>query len=290
MPSEQLMQPDEIDQIAGIFVGLGVRKIRLTGGEPLVRKEAKTIIERLSRYPVELTLTTNGVFTDQFLPVFQQAGIRSLNISLDSLQAERFFMLTKRDRWQQVWDNIHLLMHAGMHVKVNVVVMKGVNDSEILDFIELTRTKPLHIRFIEFMPFSGNHWENEQVYTAAQILEQAASAYDVIKLQDAKHDTAKKFMAVGHAGTFAIISTMSEPFCTGCNRMRLTADGKMKNCLFSKSETDLLGVLRAGGDIVPLIHENLRLKAAAQGGQFAATFESTDAANLVNRSMIAIGG
>lgn len=290
MPHERLMQPDEIDQITRIFVQLGVRKIRLTGGEPLVRKEAREIIERISRYPVELTLTSNGVLADQFLPVFLEAGIRSINISMDSLQPERFFQLTKRDRWQNVWDNIHLLMENGLHVKVNVVVMKGVNDSEILDFIELTRKKPLHIRFIEFMPFDGNHWGNDLVYTAADILNQAISAYDVVKLQDGKHDTAKKFIAVGHVGTFAVISTMSEPFCTGCNRMRLTADGKMKNCLFSTGETDLLTTLRNGGDIVPLIRENLQLKAAKQGGQFSDTFETTDASNLVNRSMIAIGG
>ena len=290
MPHKQLMSVDEIDQLARIFVNNGVRKIRLTGGEPLARKGAGEIIERLSKYPVELTLTTNGVLADQYLDIFLKAGIRSLNVSLDTLNPESFFALTKRDLWHTIWRNIHLLLEAGLHVKTNTVVMKGVNEHEIVDFVALTKDLPIHVRFIEFMPFQGNQWEHEQVFPAKRMLELIGEQYSFIKLQDAKHDTAKKFKVLNHEGTFAIISTMSQHFCAGCNRMRLTADGKMKNCLFSKSEVDLLGALRSGQEIEPLIQLCLDQKEKALGGQLLQDYEKMDASLLQNRSMIAIGG
>jgi len=290
MPSSQLMSVNEIDQLARIFVNHGVRKIRLTGGEPLARKGADEIIERLSKYPVELTLTTNGVLADQYLDLFLKAGIRSLNVSLDTLNPESFFALTKRDHWHKVWRNIHLMLEAGLHVKTNTVVMKGVNEQEIVDFVALTKDLPIHVRFIEFMPFQGNQWEHEQVFPANRMLELIGEQYSFIKLLDAKHDTAKKFKVLNHVGTFAIISTMSQHFCAGCNRMRLTADGKMKNCLFSKSEVDLLGALRSGQAIEPLIQLCLDQKEKALGGQLIQDYEKIDASLLQNRSMIAIGG
>jgi cyclic pyranopterin phosphate synthase len=290
MPSSHLMSVEEIDQLARIFVNHGVRKIRLTGGEPLARKDAGEIIERLSKYPVELTLTTNGVLADQYLDLFLKAGIRSLNVSLDTLNPESFFALTKRDHWHKVWKNIHLMLEAGLHVKTNTVVMKGVNEHEIVDFVALTKDLPLHVRFIEFMPFQGNQWEHDQVFPAHQMLELLADKFSFIKLLDAKHDTAKKFKVLNHEGTFAIISTMSQHFCAGCNRMRLTADGKMKNCLFSQSEVDLLGALRSGQEIEPLIQYCLDLKEEALGGQLLPEYEKIDAGTLKNRSMIAIGG
>src|SRR5688572_18911006 len=175
--SSHLMQVDEIDAIAGMFVRMGVRKIRLTGGEPLVRKEAAEIIKRLSKYPVELTLTTNGYRAHEFITVFKDAGIRSVNVSLDTLQAEKFFAITRRAHFAQVWDNIQLLINEGFHVKVNVVMMRGMNETEIIDFVEWTKTQPVHIRFIEFMPFSGNHWDNEKVVSYQEILDTIAGEY-----------------------------------------------------------------------------------------------------------------
>jgi cyclic pyranopterin phosphate synthase len=290
MPHHRLMSAEEIETMARIFVAHGVRKIRLTGGEPLVRKEAREIMERLAPLPVELTLTTNAVLADRFLDVFLQAGVRSLNVSLDTLQPEAFFALTRRDNWHQVWRNLMLLVENGLHVKLNTVVMKGVNEQELPDFVALTRELPIHTRFIEFMPFQGNQWEHERVFPAAEMLELIGARFDFEKLPDAKNDTAKKFKVYGHRGTFAIISTMSAPFCAGCNRMRLTADGKMKNCLFSRSEVDLLGALRNGEDIVPLIRYCLDLKEEALGGQLLPEYDQIDAEKLENRSMIAIGG
>jgi cyclic pyranopterin phosphate synthase len=289
-PSTHLMQPSEIDTIAGMFVKMGVKKIRLTGGEPLVRKEAAQIIKTLSKYPVDLTLTTNGSRTHEFIPVFKDAGIRSVNVSLDTLNAEKFFTVTRRPHFQQVWDNIQRLIREDFHVKVNVVMMRGLNEDEIIDFIRWTKEQPVHIRFIEFMPFSGNHWERDKVISYQEILETIASQFDFVKLLDDVNATAKKFKVYNHEGTFAIISTMSAPFCSTCNRMRLTADGKMKNCLFSKGEVDLLTAFRNGEDIMPLIEQCVIEKEESLGGQFTSDFQNLDAAALTNRSMIRIGG
>ncbi len=289
-PASRLMQVDEIEAIAKIFVQEGVNKIRLTGGEPLVRKEADKIILSLATLPVTLTLTTNGTRLHDFLPVLKEANIQSLNISLDTLQADKFNLLTRRNQFQQVFDNIHLMVNNGFHVKVNVVVMNGLNEMEINDFIEWTKDTPVHVRFIEFMPFSGNRWTSNKVFTWQQILEVVKEKYDVLSLEGEKNDTAKKYIIPGHAGTFAVISTMTAPFCSGCNRMRLTADGKMKNCLFSKEETDLLAAFRKGENILPLIHQSIGSKAKELGGQFTTDFEHIHAEDIHNRSMITIGG
>ena len=288
--ASKLMQPDEIETLAKIFVEQGVNKIRLTGGEPLVRKDADKIILALSKLPVKLTLTTNGIRLNNFLNVLKEANVQSLNISLDTLQKDKFVLLTRRDYFNTVYDNIHLMMRNGIKVKVNVVVMKGVNDDEINDFVEWTKHEPVHVRFIEFMPFSGNHWDSKRVFTLQQMLDLIKEKYTFTRLQDDIHDTAKKYAISGHAGTFAVISTMSAPFCEGCNRIRLTADGKIKNCLFSKEETDLLTALRNGEDVLPLIQQNILRKAKELGGQFNTDFEHLHPEEIYNRSMITIGG
>lgn len=289
-PASQLMQASEIDALAKIFVAEGVNKIRLTGGEPLVRKDAADIILALSKLPVQLTLTTNGTRLHQFVDVLQEAQIHSLNISLDTLQPEKFVLITRRDQFQTVWKNIQRLLEKGFHVKVNMVIIKGLNDNEINDFIEWTKDLPVHVRFIEFMPFSGNRWTSNKVITLLEILNTVSKKYEFIPLQGEKHDTAKKYTVPGHAGTFAVISTMSAHFCGDCNRMRLTADGKLKNCLFSKEEMDLLMPLRRGEDVLPLIHQSIRNKARQLGGQLTNDFEHLQANNIQNRSMITIGG
>jgi cyclic pyranopterin phosphate synthase len=289
-PASRLMQADEIESISEIFVANGVRKIRLTGGEPLVRKDAADIIRRLSKLPVKLTLTTNGTRLHEFVEVIKDAGITSLNISLDTLDKDRFMLMTKRDQFARVISNINMMVDFGFHVKVNVVVMKGLNDHEISDFIRWTQDSPIHVRFIEFMPFSGNRWNSERVMTWQQILEVASNEFNIEPIQREKHETAKKYMIPGSPGTFAVISTMSAPFCGDCNRMRLTADGKMKNCLFSQTETDLLTPFRSGEDIVPLIYQSIRDKKKALGGQFTTDMEKIETSKLENRSMITIGG
>ncbi|MFT3911771.1 MAG: GTP 3',8-cyclase MoaA [Ferruginibacter sp.] len=289
-PASKLMQADEIIAIAKTFVSLGINKIRLTGGEPLIRKDAAKIIQALAALPVKLTLTTNGSRLHEFIDILEQSGVNSLNISLDTLQRDKFFMITKRDQFELVKNNIELLLQRGFHVKVNMVVMKGMNENEINDFVAWTKHAPVHVRFIEFMPFEGNRWTSNKVFTFHEILDTVRSVYKTETLHNDVHDTARAFKVPGHAGTFAVISTMSEPFCSGCNRIRLTADGKIKNCLFSREETDLLAAYRNNEDIVPLIVQSIQNKAAALGGQLNTDFEHLHTEDIRNRSMITIGG
>ena len=289
-PASRLMQPIEIETLAKIFVEQGVKKIRLTGGEPLVRKDAADIIMRLSKLPINLTITTNGTRLHEFADVLESAGVKSLNISLDTLNKEKFNLMTRRNQFERVYENIQLMIQKGFHVKINMVVIKNLNHDEIIDFVQWTKNEPVHVRFIEFMPFTGNHWQNEKVFTLQQILETVSSEFDILPLEKEKNETAKKYIIPGHKGTFAVISTMSAPFCSDCNRMRLTADGKMKNCLFSQSETDLLTPFRNKEDILPLIYQSILDKKKALGGQFTTDTEHIDTTKINNRSMISIGG
>ncbi|WPO81557.1 GTP 3',8-cyclase MoaA [Chryseobacterium sp. JJR-5R] len=289
-PAAKLMQPDEIETIAKLFVSHGVKKIRLTGGEPLVRKDAPVIIDKLGKLGIELAITTNGIRVNEMMDNLVSAQVKTINISLDTLNAEKFKKITRRDLFQKVRDNIDLLIQNNFRVKINVVLMKGLNDDEILDFIEMTRDSQIEVRFIEFMPFTGNRWTSNQVFTLEEILVEVQSRYDILAIEPEAHDTAKKFKIPGFAGNFAVISTMTAPFCSSCNRIRLTADGKLKNCLFSKGETDLLSALRRGEEIMPLIEGTIKAKHKALGGQFSGVFQDIDASTLDNRSMITIGG
>ena len=170
-PAAHLMKPHEIETLARIFVDMGITKIRLTGGEPLVRQDAAEIMDRLASLPVELTLTTNGSRIHEFQDNIRKASIQSINLSLDTLKPDRFQEITRRNTFHTVWNNIHLLLDMGIAPKINMVVMKGINEDEILDFIEITRDKKIEIRFIEFMPFTGNHWKSDQVFTLKNILD-----------------------------------------------------------------------------------------------------------------------
>lgn len=289
-PASRLMQPDELLQLAETFVAQGVKKIRLTGGEPLVRKDAAEILRGLGKLPVELVITTNGTRIAEMLPVLIEAGIKTVNISLDTLQPEKFFMITRRDVFHQVRSNIELLLQNKIAVKINMVVMKGLNDGEIKDFIDWTKHNPIQIRFIEFMPFTGNKWTSNKMFSFQEILSIIEKDFIVLPVKSAPHDTAKGFMIPGHEGSFAVISTMTAPFCSTCNRMRLTADGKLKNCLFSDGETDLLSALRKNEDVLPLIQASIWSKKKELGGQLITHFENLDADAIKNRSMITIGG
>lgn len=290
LPTDSLMQIDEIEEIVKVFVGLGVKKIRLTGGEPLVRNGVEEIIRRLSALPVELTLTTNGARLRKFISLFKESGIHSVNVSLDSLHPGVFSSITQRDTFKQVWENILLLMENDIRVKLNTVAIAGIIEKELYNFIELTRKLPLHVRFIEFMPFAGNRWQNEKVITARQMLDMATNRYELVKLQDKPHATAKKYKVIGHEGTIAFITTMSEHFCGECNRIRLTADGKIKNCIFGKSEIDILSAFRRGESVEKLIRKSIAGKHEVMGGQFVNGYSKTDPQKIENRSMIQIGG
>ncbi|MBE0393514.1 GTP 3',8-cyclase MoaA [Flavobacterium sp. PL002] len=292
-PKAHLMTADEIVTIAQTFVNQGVNKIRLTGGEPLVRKDAKDIMLRLGKLGVELTLTTNGILVHDFIDTFKEAGVHTLNLSIDSLQKEKFNQITRRNYFDKFNENLELLDANGFQLKLNVVVMKGFNDNEIIDFIELTKNRNIQIRFIEFMPFDGNQWNKEKLVSYAEILSQVNDKYTVEQVErliDKPHDTAKNHKIASYKGSFSVISSVTNPFCSSCNRIRLTADGKLKNCLFSNSETDLLQTLRSGGAIEPLIFQNIKSKHAMRGGMDDdAKFQNPKLFSQ-NRSMIKIGG
>lgn len=292
-PKAHLMTADEIFEIATTFVSLGVTKIRLTGGEPLVRKDAKEILLRLSKLGTELTLTTNGLLVHDYITVFKEAGIKSLNVSIDTLQKDKFAQITRRDEFDKLNENISLLLSEGFIVKLNVVLIKGFNENEILDFIGLTKDKNLQIRFIEFMPFDGNNWDKSKLISQAEILhfiQEIHPVDEIERLTYKPNDTARNFKIKNYFGSFAIISSVTNPFCDSCNRIRLTADGKLKNCLFSESETSLLETLRKGESILPLIEKNIYSKKQIRAGlDNQNVFENPSVFNK-NRSMITIGG
>jgi molybdenum cofactor biosynthesis protein A len=292
-PRAHLMTADEIVTIAKTFVKLGVTKIRLTGGEPLVRKDAKTIIEQLGKLGVELTLTTNGILVHEFIDTFKEAGITTLNVSIDSLQKDKFNQITRRNYFEKLIENLDLLEENGFQVKLNVVVIKGFNDNEIIDFIEMTKDRNIQIRFIEFMPFDGNQWNKEKLVSYTEILSQVNAFYTeqkVERIQDRPNDTSKNHKIDGYQGSFSVISSVTNPFCSTCNRIRLTADGKLKNCLFSNTETSLLDTLRSGESIEPLIFQNIKSKHAMRGGMDDDAKFQNPLLFSQNRSMIKIGG
>lgn len=289
-PNSKLMTADELLNIAKTFVSLGVKKIRLTGGEPLIRKDAREIISRLSNLPIELAITSNGYLIDEYLDLFQEIGLKSVNISLDTLDADKFHEITKRDYLKKVLSNIKLFIDNGFNIKINMVALKGVNLHEIKDFLAWTKNEKVHVRFIEFMPFNGNSWDFSKIVSYKEILSIVDSNFEYDRIQDAKNDTAKNFRLKDAIGTFAVISSVTDSFCGTCNRIRLTADGKIKNCLFSNDELDLLSACRKGDDIENLIFQSIESKFAERGGlpEFENIREGKDLGD--GRCMFAIGG
>lgn len=289
-PNSKLMSADELLNIAKTFVSLGVKKIRLTGGEPLLRKDAREIISRLSNLPIELAITSNGYLLDEYMELFKEIGLQSVNVSLDTLDADKFFNITKRDYLGKVLSNIKLFIDNGFRIKVNMVALKDVNIHEIPDFIEWTRNEEVHVRFIEFMPFNGNSWDFSKIVSYKEILKIVEGNFEYDRIEDAKNDTAKNFRIKGGKGTFAVISSVTDSFCGSCNRIRLTADGRIKNCLFSNNELDLLTAYRKGEDIEQLIFQNIESKFKERGGlpEFEDIKKEEDLGK--GRCMFAIGG
>lgn len=292
-PRSHLMTYEEIYTIAKTFVDHGVTKIRLTGGEPLIRKDIPVILEKLASLPVELAITSNAVIIDQFIDTLKANGVNNINVSLDSLHRDKFKEITRRDDFQKVYDNILLLVKEGFNVKVNAVLIKGFNDNEIIDFIKFTKDLHINIRFIEFMPFDGNKWNLEKMVSYQEVMEKVNDNFsekEIIRLKDAPNDTSKNYKIEGYKGSFAIISSVTNPFCDSCNRLRLTADGQLKNCLFSSTESDLLTSLRKGKSIEPVIQKAVQAKLKIRGGMN--TIEKLKKPDLHNnnRSMITIGG
>ncbi|KRB58054.1 GTP 3',8-cyclase MoaA [Flavobacterium sp. Root186] len=292
-PKASLMTADEIFGIAQTFAQNGVDKIRLTGGEPLLRKDFPEIIAKLADLNISLSITTNGILIDRHIDVLKQFKVKKINLSLDTLVSSKFHSITLRNQFEKVVDNLHLLLNHDFQVKVNVVLMKGFNDNEIVDFVKLTQFLPISVRFIEFMPFAGNEWDRSKMVSQNEILSLVGNNFtedEILKLEDEKSFTARTYKIKDFQGDFGIISSITNPFCDSCNRIRLTADGKIKNCLFSNSETDLLTPFRNGESITNLISESVQNKKKVRAGMVTIDEMNDPAKHFDNRSMIAIGG
>jgi cyclic pyranopterin phosphate synthase len=271
------------------LVAKGVHKIRLTGGEPTVRQGVEQLVASLNQLPglTSLGMTTNGVTLQTMAKPLKQAGISSLNISLDTLQRLRFQQLTHRDHFQQVMAGIEAALSAGFEtLKLNVVVMKGVNDDELLDFIAFVADKPLNVRFIEFMPFKNNHWNVAELLPYSDMRARIQSHYQLIPLVGHPSEVAKDFRIPGVCGAVSFITSMTDHFCDACSRLRLTADGALKTCLLGEHEYPLRDALRAGLNdegLVRLVNRALQQKPLSHA-------DLDTLASVKNRTMIEIGG
>lgn len=289
-PKDEILTFEEIVRLARLFVAEGVDKLRLTGGEPLVRKDIEALAEQLGALPglKMLALTTNGLLLPKKLPRLHAAGVNLLNISLDTLRPDRFRHITRRDGLETVQEAIRLALDLGYDpVKINCVVMRGVNDDELADFVAMTADAPVEVRFIEYMPFDGNGWTDRQMMPYAEMIAHLEVRFPTLeRLADGPNDTSKTYRVPGFRGRVGFITSMSEHFCSTCNRLRLTADGHLKVCLFGASEVSLRDLLRAGAtddDLRPILHAAVQRKKAAHAGMY-------EIARTENRPMILIGG
>ena len=245
---EDLLSFEEIERVARIMVErFGVNAIRLTGGEPTVRAKLSILVAKLAALNVDLAMTTNGVTLPLLADDLKSAGLRRINISLDSLRADRFEQLTRRNDLQRVLEGIEAALDAGFSpVKVNVVVMKGINDDEIVDFAHFGRDRGLVVRFIEFMPLDADEiWTNDQVMTQTEILNCLSGEFDLVPIERTSAPATRWRYADG-GGEIGIVASVSQSFCESCDRVRITADGQFRNCLFATEETDVRALLRSG--------------------------------------------
>ncbi len=246
---EDILTFEEIIRLAKIFTELGIKKIRITGGEPTVRKDLENLIEGLARLSglETLAMTSNGILLKDKVSIYKRAGLKVLNISLDTLKEKRFREVTFRDNFNDVIEGLNASLHAGFNpLKVNVVVMKNFNDDEILDFVDFVKDKPINIRFIEYMPFTDNGWGVSKLVSYFDIREKIQSKYDLIPVLNQSNNVAKDFLIPGFLGSVSFITSMSDSFCGTCNRVRITADGLLKSCLFYQPELSLRDMLRSG--------------------------------------------
>lgn len=250
--SKKLLTFDEIERVVRIVVRMGIKEIRLTGGEPLVRKGVVKLIERLSNLEglEDLSLTTNGFLLKEQAANLVAAGLKRINVSLDSLVREKFFKLVRRDALHKVMEGLEELEKYPQlrPIKVNVVAMRGFNDDEIIEFAKLARRKPYNVRFIEFMPLEADQiWKKNEVLTGREILEKINTYKKLIPLKNEDpSSTSRNYQFEDGIGRIGFINPVSEPFCSTCNRIRMTADGMFRTCLFSHVETDLRTPLRNG--------------------------------------------
>ncbi|KAM9075212.1 molybdenum cofactor biosynthesis protein 1 isoform 3-T3 [Megaptera novaeangliae] len=289
-PKADLLTTEEILTLARLFVKEGVDKIRLTGGEPLIRPDVVDIVAQLHQLEGLRTIgiTTNGINLARLLPQLQKAGLSAINISLDTLVPAKFEFIVRRKGFRKVMEGIHKAIELGYSpVKVNCVVMRGLNEDELPDFVALTEGLPLDVRFIEYMPFDGNKWNFRKMVSYKEMLDTLRQQWpELEKLPEEESSTAKAFQIPGFRGRVSFITSMSEHFCGTCNRLRITADGNLKVCLFGNSEVSLRDHLRAGAseeELLSVIGAAVGRKKRQHAGMFSIS-------QMKNRPMILIGG
>lgn len=252
-PSHLLTTP-EISYLSSLFVSQGVTKIRLTGGEPTIRSDILPLMQSIGALRRnglrELCLTTNGISLYRKLDSMAEAGLTGVNLSLDTLDPYQFQIMTRRKGFEAVMKSLNRILEmnklgAGIKLKVNCVVMRGINDREILPFVEMGREKYVEVRFIEYMPFDGNKWNKGKMLSYEEMLSMIREKYPTLqKVQDHENDTSKTFMVPGFVGKIGFITSMTHNFCGSCNRLRITSDGNLKVCLFGNAEVSLRDLLR----------------------------------------------
>ncbi|KAK8090006.1 hypothetical protein PG997_004967 [Apiospora hydei] len=261
-PQRELLTTPEVVMLSSVFVSQGVNKIRLTGGEPTIRKDILPLMQQLGAlrpYGLrELCLTTNGIALHRKLDGMVEAGLTGVNLSLDTLDPFQFQIMTRRKGFDAVMKSMDKVLElnrhgAGIKLKINCVVMRGVNDREILPFIEMTREKDIEIRFIEYMPFDGNKWNKNKMVSYSEMLDRIREKYPTVeKVKDHKNDTSKTWRIPGFAGRMGFITSMTHNFCGTCNRLRITSDGNLKVCLFGNAEVSLRDILRESNNGDPI--------------------------------------
>ena len=291
MDHSEILTFEELTRLATLCVQMGVEKVRVTGGEPLARRGVPDLIRQLNGVPGlrSISITTNGVFLPEQAPALRAAGLRSVNISLDSLKRERFTELCRRDALPQVLAGIEAAKALGFErIKINCVVMRGINEDEVVEFARLSREGGVEVRFIEFMPLDGDSiWNRDKVVPLKEILERVHAELPIESVATGDpHDPARMFRFLDGQGAIGIIASVTQPFCGSCDRIRITADGKFRTCLFATSETDLKTPLRAGASD----EEMATIIASAVAAKAAGHLINTPDFQKPARFMYAIGG
>ena len=289
-PPKELLTTPEIVMLSSLFVSQGVSKIRLTGGEPTVRRDIVPLMQQIGALRAhglrELCLTTNGLALHRKLEPMVEAGLTGINLSLDTLDPWQFQLMTRRDGFSAVQKSIDRIFElnragAGIKFKINCVVMRGLNDREILPFVELTREKDVEVRFIEYMPFDGNKWSEGKMFSYQEMLDVIRARHpQLARVEDHKNDTSKTFKVPGFVGKIGFITSMTHNFCGTCNRLRITGDGNLKVCLFGNAEVSLRDIIRQvnnGEPIDEAAMESLHQAALARMD----TLPSSDAQPLI---------
>ena len=289
LPRSEVLSFEEIARLVRVFAGLGVRTVRLTGGEPLLRRDLEVLVAQLGATGLsDLSMTTNGFLLAGKAEALAGAGLRRVNVSVDSLLRHRFESMTRRDALDAVLEGLAAAERAGMSpIKLNCVVIRGTNDDEVLDFARFARATGYEVRFIEFMPLDADEaWSRDQVMSSDEVRQVVDRTYPLLR-QDGGREPARSYrFADGAPGRVAVIPSVTAPFCATCNRVRLTADGQFRTCLFSLEETDLRALLRSGAndaDIASAV-------AAAVSGKWAGHSIGEATFSRPGRSMSMIGG